>query len=156
MRYTTLQAIELRLSKRLQVGGLPTVFGKPELQLELLDLIVPQCEARFEAMIEPLYLTPLALTTDQARAIASSIVEKMILSEVLPVQINAETGAESGLRKLMAQEWGAEMKQVQTGAIRLAGERVASGAGQGYPYSNTVQVVRRGNRQPGSAEQIQW
>jgi RecG-like helicase len=154
LHYTTQTAIELRLSKRLQVGGLPSAFGKAELQLELLDLIVPQCEARFEALLEPLYQVPLILSTEQARAIAASIVEKMILSEVLPVQINAETGAESGLRKLMADEWAREVKQVQLGEVRLSGERVASS--QSYPFSNSTLVVQRGNLNPKAAESIQW
>lgn len=58
MKYTTQDAIALRLAKRLQVGGVPTTYGKDVLDTSLLDLIVPQCEARVEAAISALYQFP--------------------------------------------------------------------------------------------------
>ena len=151
-----MDAIALRLSKRLQVGGTPQSFGKDVVSTELLELIAPQCEAKFEGMLSPYYQVPLILSEAQAIAIAASIVEKMILSEVLPVHILPETGQEGGLRKIMAQEWQKELKDVQTGLVKLPGEKIASNAALGFPYSNGMKVIKRGGTNPGRAESIAW
>ncbi|PZV19201.1 MAG: hypothetical protein DCF22_00605 [Leptolyngbya sp.] len=156
MKYTTQGAIALRLSRRLQVGGAPTTYGKDVLDLALLDLIVPQCEARFEAALSSLYQLPLLLSDETARAIASSIVEKMILGEVLPVHFFPEVGKEGGLRKVMADESAAELRMVKEGQVRLTGEKISGAAAGGYPYSNSTRVVRRGSLRPGAAEKIEW
>lgn len=156
MRYTTQAAIALRLAKRLQVGGVPTTYGKDVMDVALLDLVAPQCEAKFEAAISVLYQLPLQLGDDSSRALIASIVEKMILGEVLPVHVFPEVGKEGGLRKVMADESAAELRMIKEGQVKLPGERISAAAAGGFPYSNSTRVVQRGSLQPGAAETIVW
>lgn len=154
MRYTTQAAIALRLQKRLQVGGAPTTYGKDVLDAALLEQIAPQVEARFEAAITALYVVPLNLSEINSRAIVASCVEKLILAEILPTQFFPEVGREGGLRKVMADEGKAELGAIASGQIKLEGERVSST--QGFPSARAVTVVKRGARNPGDAERIEW
>lgn len=156
LKYTTQNAISLRLAKRLQVGGTPTTYGKEVLDTALLELIGPQVEAKFEMAIAHLYILPLAVSNLNSQQIVASCVEKMILSEVLPTQFFPEVGREGGLRKVMADESKVELEAIASGRLKLDGERIATSAAQGFPSSSAVRVVKRGASKPGAAESIQW
>lgn len=154
LKYTSLQAITLRLQKRAQVGGTPQTFGKDVIDPALVELVAPQVEARFEETIAHLYQTPLNLADPNVREIAASVVEKGILAEILPTQFFPDSGKEGGLRKVMADESARELEAVREGTIRLAGERPSSSAASMPPPS--LKVSKRGSKNPSPAEQIQW
>lgn len=151
LKYTTQQAIAQRLAKRIQIGGTPQTYGKDVLDPALLEQVGPQVEARFEAALAQRYGVPLNVSDPNTRAIVASIVEKGILAEILPTQFFPENGREGGLRKVMADEAAAELKQVQSGQIKLAGERI-SGSALSFP----APPIKVSQRKPGAAENIQW
>jgi hypothetical protein len=171
LKYTTIEAITLRLSKRLQIGGAPQTFGKDVVDLELINLVAPQVEAKLEGELARLYNVPFSLGDANTAAIVASIVEKKILAEVLPVHIMSDSGSEGGLRKVMAKEAEAEMEAVRSGAIQLKGEKSPVSGLVGFsPLSNTTRVSQRRPPPPAllpppgmpgrpgraAAEDIQW
>lgn len=120
--YTNAEAVADRLEKRLQVGGNQNTIGKTVVNDGLLTNAGAQIEARITAALSRCYRTPLLLSSQQTRGILASIAEKGILAEVLPPQIIAENGREGGLRRIMADEFAAELAAICPGGLRLVGE----------------------------------
>ena len=126
--YTTAEAISDRLEKRLQVGGAQNAFGKSVLNDGLLNSTGAQVEARITAHLSRCYKTPLKMNNEQTRGLLASICEKGILAEILPPQFVGEYGKEGSLRKIVSDEFQAELEAICPGGLRLQGELLLADA----------------------------
>lgn len=127
-RYTNAEDIAARLERRLQVGGSQSTFGKSVLNEGLLNNAGAQIEARIDSTLGRCYRLPLKLISQQTRGVLASIAEKGILAEILPPEFVGDLGKEGGLRKIVADEYAAELAAICPGGLRLEGELLLADA----------------------------
>jgi hypothetical protein len=80
LKYTTLEALNLRLDGRLKIGGNATTLGETAIAPELPLRIAEQIEARIDAILRKRYVLPLSGTHPNLAAIVESGVACQLFS----------------------------------------------------------------------------
>lgn len=149
LAYTNNEAIQLRLEGRLQVGGIPHQMGPQVTDPALIEQIGTQVESRVKAKLGQIYVLPLT----GAVPIVQSIVEKFIISELLPV--HQVDDPKDSLRLIVRREAEKELQEVCDGIVVLEGQAL-------IPVSSNASSTTASNfsgvrqRKTGPAEAIEF
>ena len=153
LTYTTIDAIERRLTGRLSIGGGQAPYGKISVDRDLFDQVGAQVEAKINAELAGAYKLPLnaaTITNTDSRPILAAIVEKGVVCELADVHFFAtEEGNSYG--KEMCRQFKADLAALVSGELRLPGEALKAVndlSNQGYSAAAT--------RSAGVAEEIVW
>ena len=151
LKYTTTEAIALRLQTRLQIGGSPSSFGNSVVDTTLLDQIGVQVESRVDAKLRQRYVLPLTYTHPQL----ASIVEKLVICEIIGVHfVGAEVSDDANFGRLMCAQGAKELEAIASGDVALQGETPVAAipsAPPGYSAVMTRNVARKD-----AAEKVEW
>ena len=147
LTYTTVEAIQRRLVARLQVGGVSHPMGPQTINLDLVNQIGEQVEARVNAKLGGVYQLPLTGPVP----VVQSIVEKFILSELLPV--HQVDDPKDSLRAIVRREAEKELKEVCEGIVTLEGQTLVTATTPSPVATNFTGVSQR---TPGVAEAIEF
>ena len=83
LQFTTLAAINTRLKQRLQMGGTQAAFGRGVIPDVDSSQIAEQVEGRVRMRLKAKYQLPLRLTDTDAQKALASIVEKLVICDLL-------------------------------------------------------------------------
>jgi phage gp36-like protein len=151
LTYTTKEAIANRLRGRLVVGGTQVPFAPTTVDDNLIEQVATQVEALVDAKLKTVFRMPLTGT----HAVLSSIVEKLVICEIMPTheQQNGGYGSQpKSFREIICAQGAAELEEVLSGMVPLDGEALASTGTT--PISTNLTLAAK--RTPGAAEAVQW
>ena len=155
LTYTTTEAVGRRLRGRLETDGPLLAYGNPVVDPDLIEQVGAQVESRVEAKLRTVYKLPFKSVSP----IVASIVEKLILCELIPVHFAAELASNAdspllGFAGLMCKQGGKELGELLSGEVTLSGEDLVSGGGSAL--SGGLTVAKQRNVRPLGAESIKW
>jgi phage gp36-like protein len=146
--YTAIDAIMRRLTGRLEQYG-ATAMGRTPIDIELLNQVAEQAEARLTNALRSLYKLPLKA----AHPTLAEYVELRCVCQIIPVYFQRQNVSDDrGLGEIACTEASTLLVELEMGKIRLDGETPA--AQQPAIYAQAQTIVRR--RNPGLAEKIQF
>lgn len=149
LKYTTTDAIGLRLTGRLLVDSSPSAFGQTEVNSDLIDQVGAQVEARVDAEIRKVYEFPLRTNS---QPLLASIVEKLTICEIIGTYFYGKAESDDGgYGKLMCSQGMAELMAIGAGEVVLDGELPRSS-----PVNFSSSFSRAQLRNPGIAEGVNW
>lgn len=153
LTYTLTSNIQQRLKGRLSIGGAQSPFGQQSVDMDLLDQIGEQVEAKVNAILRQSYVFPLKAANPaelESRPLIAAIVEKGVICQLADVHFfSGEDGSSYG--RQMCKDFAAELAAIESGQIRLPGEvLLTTNTLADSNYSGYAQ------RRPGVAEAVIW
>lgn len=153
LTYTTIAAIQNRLSTRLQLSGVGQPYGKTVVSADLLEQLGTQVEAKVNATLRSVYKYPLdaiAATNTESRPILAAIVEKGVICELADVHFfHTEEGSSYGHE--MCQAFADELEALKKRLFRLPGEEWLE-----VVELTTPNYAKAGKRTETAIEKIKW
>ena len=157
--YTTEDAIFNRLRGRLTQDS---VFSQGTVDVDpgLLNQIGAQVESRVNARLSTLYRAPLVLADAGTRALLSSIVEKLVCCELIPLYYPAQaddgTSPYDNYGRNCCTQGAKELKDITDGLITLSGETPVGGPNTLIRRNVTAAARRLPVKGRPDAQQINW
>ena len=123
LRYTTTVAIERRLRGRLQLSSSTPAFGTNlgagQIDSLLIEQIGTQVETKLDSALSVIYELPISPGATSALVMLASIVEKLVVSEIVGVHyqgsINSELGGDGGFGALLRKQALEELQALLVG-----------------------------------------
>jgi phage gp36-like protein len=146
--YTNSDAIMRRLTGRLEQYGV-TAMGRTPIDIEFLNQVAEQAEARLTNVLRSLYKLPLKAV----HPTLAEYVELRCVCQIIPVYFQRQNVSDDrGLGEIACTESATLLMDLELGKIRLDGETTA--AQQPAIFAQAQTIVRR--RNPGVAEGIRF